>query len=196
MNRYNAQIDDQYLHAYLTHGDGDALESLVERHRARVLNYIHTMIKDRELAEDICQDVFFKIKKVLDQGRYVDSGRFLPWVLRIAHNQVIDYFRQNKIENRYTASDDKSDVLSNVRFSDPNAEQLMETSQTEEMLRRLIETLPEEQRQVVWMRYYNSMSFSEIAEETNVSINTALGRMRYALINLRKSIADNCISLM
>jgi len=195
MNNLDNLTDKQLMDAYFK-GDSEAISLLVDRHRVRILNYIHVMVKDRDMAEDILQDTFIKAVRFLDEGRYAESGKFLPWVLRIAHNQVIDYFRQNKIEYRKSSiSSEGPDVLNHPRFSELNAEQLMENSEVEHMLRELIDTLPAEQKQVVQMRYYSGMSFKEIAEETNVSINTALGRMRYALMNLRKNIDDNRLSM-
>jgi len=186
--------DQQLLNDYLA-GDSSAVSVLIDRHRKRVSDYIYMMVKEREIAEDIFQDTFIKVIRVLEEGRYVDSGKFLSWVLRIAHNQVIDYFRQAKQQNRITETDAGYDILNSRKFSDETVEERMVSSQIEEDVRRLIDFLPEEQQEVVRMRYYMGLSFKEIADETNVSINTALGRMRYALINLRKMVKEKQLIL-
>lgn len=186
--------DQQLLNDYLA-GDPNAVSVLIDRHRKRVFDYIYMMVKEREIAEDIFQDTFIKVIRVLGEGRYVDNGKFLSWVLRIAHNQVIDYFRQARQQNRITETDAGYDILNSRKFSDDTVEERMVSSQIEEDVRRLIDFLPEEQQEVVRMRYYMGLSFKEIADETNVSINTALGRMRYALINLRKMIREKQLVL-
>ena len=181
--------DQELLNAYLS-GDESAISVLIERHRKRVADYIFMMVKNREIADDIFQDTFIKVIRFLGEGRYTESGRFLSCVLRIAHNQVIDYFRQNKQQNLVTEGDAGYDILNNRKLSEGTIEDRMVSDQIESDVRKLIEFLPEEQREVVMMRYYMNLSFKEIAEQTNVSINTALGRMRYALINLRKLIEE------
>jgi len=186
--------DSQLLSAYLS-GDGSAISKLIERHKKRVTEYIRMMVKDRDVADDIFQETFIKVVRFIDEGRYTDNGKFLSWVLRIAHNQVIDYFRQNKQQNKVTESDAGFDILGSLRFSNDTVEDRLVSSQIESDVRKLIEFLPEEQKQVVMMRYYDDLSFKEIAELTKVSINTALGRMRYALINLRKMIKENQLIL-
>jgi len=184
---YTDHTDKQLLDAY-DNGDMDAMGALVERHRDRVFNYIHTMVKDRDVAEDIFQENFIRAINFIDEGRYTDNGKFVSWVISIARNQIADHFRQKSARYKHISIADSVDILNDYRFSDLNAEQLMEKNQMEETLRKLISKLPEEQRQIVNMRYYNNMSFKEISEKTSVSINTSLGRMRYALINLRKII--------
>lgn len=186
--------DSQLLSAYLS-GDGNAISLLIERHKKRVTEYIRMMVKDRDVADDIFQETFIKVVRFIDEGRYTDNGKFLSWVLRIAHNQVIDYFRQNKQQNKITECDAGFDILGTLKFSNDTVEDRMVSSQIESDVRKLIEYLPEEQKQVVTMRYYDDLSFKEIAELTQVSINTALGRMRYALINLRKMIKENQLIL-
>ncbi|MBQ4280064.1 MAG: sigma-70 family RNA polymerase sigma factor [Rikenellaceae bacterium] len=181
--------DQELLNAYLS-GDESAISVLIERHRKRVADYIFMMVKNREITDDIFQDTFIKVIRFLGEGRYTESGRFLSWVLRIAHNQVIDYFRQNKQQNLVTEGDAGYDILNNRKLAEGTIEDRMVSDQIESDVRKLIEFLPEEQREVVMMRYYMNLSFKEIAEQTNVSINTALGRMRYALINLRKLIEE------
>ena len=181
--------DQELLNAYLS-GDESAISVLIERHRKRVADYIFMMVKNREITDDIFQDTFIKVIRFLGEGRYTESGRFLSWVLRIAHNQVIDYFRQNKQQTLVTEGDAGYDILNNRKLAEGTIEDRMVSDQIESDVRKLIEFLPEEQREVVMMRYYMNLSFKEIAEQTNVSINTALGRMRYALINLRKLIEE------
>lgn len=148
------------------------------------------MVKDRDLADDILQDTLIKVVRVIDEGRYVDSGKFLSWVLRIAHNQVIDHFRREKQQKQLTEADAGYDVLGTLRFAEPTIEDRMVSEQIAADLRNLVEELPAEQREVVKMRYYANLTFKEIAEATDVSVNTALGRMRYALINLRRMIQE------
>ena len=186
--------DTQLLSAYLS-GDGSAISELIGRHKKRVTEYIRMMVKDRDVADDIFQETFIKVVRFIDEGRYTDNGKFLSWVLRIAHNQVIDYFRQNKQQNKVTESDAGFDILGTLKFSNDTVEDRIVSSQIESDVRKLIEYLPQEQKQVVMMRYYDDLSFKEIAELTQVSINTALGRMRYALINLRKMIKENQLIL-
>lgn len=189
-----ALSDQQLLSAYIS-GDQSAISRLIERHSKRVLDYIRMMVKDNDIADDIFQETFIKVVRFIDEGRYTDNGKFLSWVLRIAHNQVIDYFRQTKQQNNVTESDAGYDILNSRRFSDATVEDQIVSEQIENDLRKLVNKLPEEQKEVVMMRYFADMSFKEIAEQTDVSINTALGRMRYALINLRKMVKDNQLTL-
>ena len=153
------------------------------------------LVKDRDVADDILQETLIKAVRVIDEGRYADTGKFLSWVLRIAHNQVIDYFRAQKSSRTVSESDAGYAMLGTLRFAERTVEDKMVSEQIEADVRRLIDFLPEEQREVVMMRYYAGLSFQEIADQTEVSINTALGRMRYALINLRKMIKDNNLIL-
>lgn len=187
----NAQVqsDRALLGQYLA-GDQRAISQLIERHSRRVRDYIRMIVKDRDVAEDIFQETFIKAVRVIDEGRYVDSGKFLSWVLRIAHNQVIDHFRHQKQQKTITEADSGYDVLGTLRFAEPTAEDQLMNLQTADSLRLLIEELPDEQREVVKLRYYANLTFKEIAEQTDVSVNTALGRMRYALINLRRMIQE------
>ena len=192
----NTQVlsDRVLLNRYLS-GDRGAISLLIERHTLRVRDYIRMMVKDRDVADDIMQETFIKVVRVIDEGRYADNGKFLSWVLRIAHNQVIDYFRANKNQRVVNESDAGYDMLGTLRFAENSIEDSMISQQIEDDVRRLIDLLPDEQREVVMMRYYSGMSFQEIADQTDVSINTALGRMRYALINLRRLIKDNNVIL-
>lgn len=187
----NTQVlSDRVLLGHYLAGDSSAISQLIERHSRRVRDYIRMMVKDRDLAEDIFQETFIKVVRVIDEGRYVDSGKFLSWVLRIAHNQVIDHFRSQKQDKSVSESDAGYDVLGTLRFAEPTVEDRIVSEQIAEEVRGLVDLLPEEQREVVRMRYYANLSFKEIAEQTGVSINTALGRMRYALINLRRLIKE------
>ena len=192
----NVQLlsDQQLLNSYLS-GDQSAISQLIEKYRRRVTEYIRMMVKDRDVADDIFQDTFIKVIRTIDSGRYVDNGKFLSWVLRIAHNQVIDHFRQKKQSNNVTEADAGFDILNTLRFSERTVEDDIVEGQIGEQIRAMVAELPEEQREVVMMRYYSGLSFKEIAEMTGVGINTALGRMRYALINLRKMIKENDIVL-
>ncbi|MBR2072917.1 MAG: sigma-70 family RNA polymerase sigma factor [Alistipes sp.] len=192
----NTQVlsDQVLLNRYLS-GDRDAISLLIDRHSTRVRDYIRMMVKDRDVADDILQETLIKVVRVIDEGRYTDTGKFLSWVLRIAHNQVIDYFRSQKSARTISESDAGYDMLGTLRFAERTVEDKMVSEQIEADVRRLIDFLPEEQREVVMMRYYAGLSFQEIADQTDVSINTALGRMRYALINLRKMIKENNLIL-
>ena len=190
----NVLSDQVLLNNYLS-GDRGAISQLIDRHSNRVRDYIRMMVKDRDVADDILQDTFIKVVRVIDEGRYADTGKFLSWVLRIAHNQVIDYFRSQKSAKTVNESESGYNVLGTLRFADASVEDRLVSEQIAADVRRLVDHLPDEQREVVMLRYYSGLSFQEIADQTNVSINTALGRMRYALINLRKMIKENDIVL-
>ena len=187
-------ISDTQLLLQFKNGNEAALELLINRHKEKVYSTIYLFVKDAYLAEDIFQDTFIKVIKTLSQGTYRDEGKFLPWVLRIAHNLCIDHFRKNKRYPKVTTSDG-FDIFAVLPFHEDNAEQAMIKDQTSDRVRQLVNQLPDEQREVVILRHYAGMSFKEIAELTDVSINTALGRMRYALINLRKMIEEKQIAL-
>lgn len=186
--------DHVLLNNYLS-GDRAAISQLIDRHTHRVRDYIRMMVKDNDVADDILQETFIKAVRVIDEGRYADTGKFLSWILRIAHNQVIDHFRSQKNAKTVSESDAGYNMLGTLRFAERTVEDAMISSQIEEDVRRLIDRLPAEQREVVVMRYYSGLSFQEVADQTDVSINTALGRMRYALINLRKMIKENNLIL-
>lgn len=171
-------------------GNNSSIEILINRHKDRVFSYIFILVKDNQLAEDIFQDTFIKVINSLRKGKYTEDGRFVGWVLRIAHNLVIDYFRKEKNMRTVSNDDDNVDFLNSAKFSDLTAEQEMAKGQLHGNVRELVDKLPFEQRQVVIMRHFMDMSFKEISVYTNVSINTALGRMRYALINMRKMIEN------
>lgn len=192
----NVQVlsDQGLLNSYLS-GNQSAISQLIERHSRRVKEYIRMMVKDSDVADDIFQETFIKAVRVIDEGRYTDNGKFLSWILRIAHNQVIDYFRARKQQKQVNEADAGYNVLGTMRFAEHTIEDDMVAAQISSDVRRLVDQLPDEQREVVMLRYYSGLSFKEIAEQTDVSINTALGRMRYALINLRKLIKEKNITL-
>ena len=192
----NVQVlsDQVLLNNYLS-GDRNAVSRLIERHSRRVRDYINMMVKDRDVAEDIFQETFIKAVRVIDEGRYTDNGKFLSWILRIAHNQVIDHFRAQRQSKAVTESEAGYDVLGTLRFAERTVEDSMVSDQIERDVRALVELLPAEQREVVMLRYFSGLSFKDIAEQTEVSINTALGRMRYALINLRRMIKEKNLVL-
>ena len=186
--------DRALLNNYLL-GDRSAISELIERHSRRVRSYIGMMVKDDAVADDIFQETFIKAVKVIDEGGYTDSGKFLSWILRIAHNRVLDHFRREKSSRQLNEKDAGYDVLGTLRFAENTVEDNIVHNELMETVRRLVEELPEDQREVVRLRYYSKLSFQEIAEQTEVSINTALGRMRYALINLRRMIKEKNIIL-
>ncbi len=189
--------NDQELVSLYMNGHEPALSILIKRHKRKVYSYIYLMVKNRDVAEDLFQDVFMKIIRTLKSGKYNEEGKFLPWLMRISHNLVIDYFRNNK---RMMMCDHQKEggeysLFDIIKCGSDNMEVSMIKGQITSDLCKLVEQLPEEQREIVLMRHFNDMSFKEIAEQTNVSINTALGRMRYALINLRKMIDKHEIAL-
>lgn len=176
-------------------GDVNSLELLINRYRKQVYTYIFLLVKKQHLAEDIFQDTFIKVIKSLDEGRYKDNGKFLAWVLRISHNLVIDHFRKEKQLNASSREDFGLDILNSPKYADRPAEDGLIDRQIRKDLRELVDCLPSEQKEVLILRQYCELSFKEIAEHTNVSINTALGRMRYALINLRRMVKERNLTL-
>lgn len=188
-------VNDQDLVQAYIKGDQSAIETLINRHRSKVYTYILLTIKNQPLAEDLFQETFIKVIQSLRSGKYRDNGRFLSWVIRIAHNLIIDHFRKEKQMNSVSNDDSVVDLFNNKKLSDDNIEELIVNSQIKADIRALINALPADQREVVLLRHYGELSFKEIAEQTDVSINTALGRMRYALINLRKLIKEKNLSL-
>jgi RNA polymerase sigma-70 factor (ECF subfamily) len=186
--------DDAALVQDYVNGNERALEMLIKRHKLRIYNFIYSKVFDRDTAEDIFQETFIKVIKTLKRGVYNEEGKFLSWVMRIAHNLVIDFFRKN---NRIPTFDNSEefDIFQLISDGNPTAEKTMIEEQVVEDLQNLIHQLPDDQKDVLTMRLYKDMSFKEIAESTGVSINTALGRMRYAIINLRKLIDENQIIL-
>ena len=186
--------DDALLVSDYISGNERALETLILRHKLKIYNFIYSKVFDRDTAEDIFQETFIKVIKTLKRGVYNEEGKFLPWVMRIAHNLVIDYFRKN---NRIPTFDNNEeyDIFQLISDGSPTAERSMIDEQVIEDLQKLIVELPDDQKDVLTMRLYKDMSFKEIAETTGVSINTALGRMRYAIINLRKMVEEHQIIL-
>ncbi|TMI81162.1 MAG: sigma-70 family RNA polymerase sigma factor [Bacteroidetes bacterium] len=175
-------------------GNLEALETLVLRHKDKLYTSILFLVKDKYLAEDIFQDVFIRIIDTMRSGRYTEEGKFLPWAMRIAHNLCVDYFRKVKRTPTIRNGDDK-DIFEVLSFSDDTAETKMMKRQSHDRVRAMLDQLPEDQREVIILRHYADMSFKEIASMTNCSINTALGRMRYGLINLRKMMTQKQIAL-
>ena len=186
--------DAQLVSNYIS-GDENSLSVLINRHQARLYGFIFSKIQDRDAAEDVFQDTFIKVINSLKRGKYNEQGKFLPWVMRISRNLIIDYFRKNKRLPKFKNKGD-FDIFSVLSDESPNAENKIVESQIADSVRILLEELPEDQKEVIKMRIYHDMSFKEISENTNVSINTALGRMRYGLINLRKMIDNHNISLI
>lgn len=176
-------------------GNEKSLEILVLRHKSRVYNFIYSKVYDRDLSEDIFQDTFIKVIKTLRKGNYNEEGKFLPWLMRIAHNLVIDHFRKSNRMPKFESKDKEFDIFSMLKDSGKNAENQLIIDQISDDVRRLVNELPNDQKEVVLMRLYKDMSFKEIADNTNVSINTALGRMRYAIINLRRLVTEHKIIL-
>ena len=191
-------MDDNQLVRLYVKGNEQALEQLVIRHKQRIYNHIYVLVRDQDLANDFFQDTFFKVIQSLKSGNYYEDGKFLSWVLRIAHNLVIDYFRRNKkmpkVPNIVNEDGEEVDIFSILKIED-NDISLENKIDNKNMLRALIEELPYEQKEVLIMRSYYDMSFKEISEITKVSINTALGRMRYALMNLKKMIQEREIEI-
>ena len=188
-------VNDQELVQAYIQGDQSAIESLINKHRSKVYTYILLTIKNQQLAEDLFQETFIKVIQSLRGGKYRDNGRFLSWVIRIAHNLIIDHFRKEKQMNSLSNDDTEVDLFNSKKLSDDNIEELIINTQIKTEIRILISELPDDQREVVLLRHYGGLSFKEIAEQTDVSINTALGRMRYALINLRKLIEEKKLTL-
>lgn len=187
-------VDDQELVNQYIGGEESALATLIQRHKRRIFSYIMHTVKDKALAEDIFQDTFIKVINTLKKGEYNEEGKFLPWILRISHNLIIDTFRRDKrmptISGGTNDDGEAFDIFNLLGKHDKTIEQEIIQKQVRKDIRKLIERLPADQREVLMMRHYYDMSFKEISEQTNVSINTALGRMRYALINLRKMIEE------
>ena len=189
------KISDSELIAKYLDGDQNSLELLIHRHKNRVFAYILMVVKDKQLADDIFQDTFIKVINTMQAGSYKEEGKFIHWVMRIAHNLIIDFFRKSKRIPVVDNDSSEFDIFDTIQFTDASVEDKMILDQIYKDVRELIEHLPHEQKEVLFMRHYSNMSFKDIAEQTDVSINTALGRMRYALINLRKLIKDKDIVL-
>ena len=193
MNK-TVQLTDNELIQLFQEGNTRAFDALIDRHQERIYNAILFMVKDSYLAEDLIQDIFIKIINNLKLNKYNDEGKFLPWALRIAHNFCVDHFRKVKRTPTIKTSDDQ-DLFEIIKHSDHPADYKMTRTQTHRNIQELVDLLPEEQREIIVLRHYANLSFKEIAQMTNCSINTALGRMRYGLINLRKMMNDRGMSL-
>ena len=190
----NVQTPDALLVKNYIAGDENSLSILINRHQSKIYGFIYSKLSDRDMADDIFQDTFIKVIKTLKSNSYNEEGKFLPWVMRISHNLIIDYYRKNKKMPMFRETEEFS-IFSIMSDNVPNIESQMITSQVESDLRKLIKVLPEDQKEVLMMRMYQDLSFKEISELTGVSINTALGRMRYAIMNLRKVIDKHQIIL-
>lgn len=188
MQLIHKQSDSELIHAFLK-GNEQALETLIYRYKDKIYTSIYMMVKDKYLAEDLFQDAFLKMIRTMRDGRYAEQGKFLPWAVRIAHNLCMDHFRRvkNKVPITLPDGTDISDIFTDTV---PSASEHMEQRQVHQSVRQLVEGLPEDQREVIVLRMYGDLSFKEIADLTGVSINTALGRMRYGLINLRKMVTE------
>jgi len=193
MKAFVKKTDHELIHLF-TDGNLEALETLIIRHKDKLYTSILFLVKDKYLAEDIFQDVFIRIIDTMRSGRYTEEGKFLPWAMRIAHNLCVDHFRKVKRTPTIRNSEDK-DIFEVLNFADDSAETVMMKRQSHSRVREMLERLPEDQREVIILRHYADMSFKEIAAATNCSINTALGRMRYGLINLRKLMVQKQIAL-
>ena len=188
-------VSDQELISNYLAGNENSLEVLINRHKQKVYSYILLVVRDKHLADDIFQDAFIKVINTLKSGIYKEEGKFIQWVMRISHNLIIDHFRKAKRLPIVDNCNEDGDIFDNMRITDDSIEDRMIVDQIYEDVRKLIDYLPDEQREVLMLRHYSDMSFKDITEQTDVSINTALGRMRYALINLRKLIDSKEIIL-
>jgi RNA polymerase sigma-70 factor (ECF subfamily) len=188
-------VSDRELVLEFLNGNEPVFEEIVHRYKHKLYNFIFMLVKNQALAEDIFQDTFVKVLKSLKEGRYQDDGKFASWMMRIAHNLVIDHFRKNKLFPVISADDKEIPFFNSKNYSEKTFEEQIIEDQIFDDARKLLDYLPAEQKEVVIMRIYGDLSFKEIAEQTNVSLNTALGRMRYALINLRKLVAEKEICL-
>jgi len=189
-NKITQQTPDSLLIERYLDGNEIALEYIINKHQQKIFNFIYSKVHDRDISEDIFQETFIKVIKTLKNGVYNEEGKFLPWVMRISHNLVIDFFRKNNRIKTINSKED-IDIFQFISDGSPNAESVLINDQIIKDIQKLIQELPDDQKEVLIMRLYRDMSFKEIAENTKVSINTALGRMRYAIINLRKLIKEN-----
>ena len=185
--------DQQLIHLFMS-GDASALENLIVRHKDKIYTSIFLLVKDKYLAEDIFQDVFIRVIDTSRSGRYTEEGKFLPWAMRIAHNLCVDHFRKVKRTPAIKTGDDR-DIFEVINFSEDGVDRRMMQRQSHGRVREMLDRLPEDQREVIILRHYAELSFKEIATLTDCSINTALGRMRYGLINLRKMMQEKQIAL-
>jgi RNA polymerase sigma factor (sigma-70 family) len=189
------KLSDYELVQEFVNGRESSIEILIRRHQKRIYSYILLLVKKQDVAEDIFQETFIKVIKSLKEGRYVDNNRFTSWVMRIAHNLIIDHFRREKQAKMLSKDAFEVDILNHPKYSDKTVEEEIVFNQILTDVRNLIDQLPDDQKEVVLLRHYADLSFKEIAEQTNVSINTALGRMRYAIINMRKIMEENKMTL-
>lgn len=194
MTKYSSMTDEELVKAY-EQGDNKSFDALLKRHQDRIFNYILRIIKNEDIANDIFQETFVKAILTIQQGRYTDNGKFPAWISRIAHNLIIDYYRQEKSENVQSADVQDVNVLNRKELCEDTIEDIIIHNQIRDDVKYLIEELPEFQKEVLKMRYYANLSFKEIADLTGVSINTALGRMRYAILNLRRKATEKDIIL-
>lgn len=194
MQQLTKLTDRELVEAY-ANGNNEAFDILLERHKQKVYSYIFHIVKNKELADDIFQETFVKVIVTIKQGRYTERNKFSAWLTRIAHNLIIDSFRQDRVENTVSSDEENTDLLNRRDLCDGNIEDDLVSIQLNEDIRALVMSLPEPQREVVVLRFYRDMSFKEIAETTGVSINTALGRMRYAILNIRRLAAEKKIAL-
>lgn len=194
MQNLTKLADDQLVKAY-AEGNNAAFDTLLKRYQNRVFTYINNIVRNTDIADDIFQETFVKAITTIKQNRYSEDGKFASWITRIAHNLIIDYYRQEKSENTVTTDGGEVDILNRRDLCEGNIEDFMVETQIHDDVRRLVDALPESQREVLTMRFFRDMSFKEIAEATNVSINTALGRMRYAILNMRRIAKANNIAL-
>jgi RNA polymerase sigma-70 factor (ECF subfamily) len=194
MNNLKTMTDEELVILYVQ-GSNPAFDVLLNRHKNGVHSYIYYIVHDRDLTEDIFQETFLKVITTIKQGRYTENGKFKAWIMRIAHNLIIDYFRQERNENAVSNDEPDMDLLNDVRLCEGTVEDRMVKNQVLSDVRKMIKHLPSNQREVLEMRYYHDMSFKEIADATEVSINTALGRMRYAILNMRRMAEENRIEL-
>jgi len=189
------RLSDYELINKFINGKEEAVDELIHRHKNRVFTYIYFTVKNQHLAEDLFQDTFIKVIKSLKEGKYQDNGKFISWVMRIAHNLIIDHYRREKQLSTCSNNNYEMDLFNSSKYSEDTIEQVMVSDQILADVRNLIDELPPDQKEIILLRHYGNLSFKEIAEQTNVSINTALGRMRYALINMRKLIKQYDINL-
>ncbi len=194
MDKLCLHTDDQLVALYVS-GQNEAFDVLLERYKDKLYSYIFYIIKNADLADDLFQETFVKAIMTIKQGRYVENGKFYPWLTRIAHNLLIDQFREERNENTISNDEVEGDLFNNCMLADESTESVLVYEQSLKDVKKLMDHLPDNQREVVFMRYYQDLSFKEISDITGVSINTALGRMRYAILNMRRMAQENNIAL-
>ncbi|MDR1161990.1 MAG: sigma-70 family RNA polymerase sigma factor [Tannerellaceae bacterium] len=194
MNRLKTMADEELVVLYAK-GENAAFDVLLNRYKSSIHSYIYFIVRNRDLTEDIFQETFVKVIMTIKQGRYTENGKFKAWITRIAHNLIIDYFRQERSENTVSNDEVEVDLFNNIKLCDGTIEDMIVRNQVLSDIKKLIQHLPDSQREVLEMRYYQDLSFKEIADITGVSINTALGRMRYAILNMRRLATENQMEL-